>query len=543
MQDDVRTYIAGCEKCSRKKDPNRTKQAPMQIVRSGYPFERIAVDILGDFPITERGNKYILVMADYFTKWTECFPMPNMEAETIAKILVNEVISRFGIPDQIHSDQGRQFESNLFKELCKLLQINKTRTTPYHPQSDGMVERFNMTLVTMLSAFVDDHRTDWDEQIPYVLMAYRSSEHETTGVTPNLLMLGRETTMPLDIMFEMPPSIKSVPVNQWVWQLNERLEMAHSYVRQTTGESMRRQKKVRDRKQSYEEFQAGNNVYVYFPVKPVGLSWKLTPFWKGPFQVLEKVSGVLYKVNCGRNKSPQIIHCDRMKSCKGQILRNEELVDMETVQNSEVSHTEMSETGNESELQEASEGKRIRRKPFWTKDYVLSTFSSDMAKEKTTERKYAVCPACRELVKKDSFTNHLLKCSVEREECTECGSTFKKKAYLQKHMRTIHGKLSLSKAVKVNENEPKFDKTKEASSVKDDESEKDQGDDWDSDPDISLEEDRDMDDLIRGRLIRKPTSPLPVPAPKKSRIETVTTGHCPLKRNALGDKETVTSEK
>ena len=79
-----------------------------------------------------------------------------MEAVTVAKILVNEVIARFGIPNQIHSDQGKQFESKLFKELCQLLQIDKTRTTPYHPQSDGMVERFNRTLVTMLSNFVND---------------------------------------------------------------------------------------------------------------------------------------------------------------------------------------------------------------------------------------------------------------------------------------------------------------------------------------------------------------------------------------------------
>ena len=157
LQNDIKSYIAGCEKCSKRKESIRTKEAPMQIVRSGYPFERIAIDILGKFPITEKGNKYILVIGDYFTKWTECFPVPNMEAVTVAKILVNEVIARFGIPNQIHSDQGKKFESKLFKELCQLLQIDKTRTTPYHPQSDGMVERFNRTLVTMLSNFVNDH--------------------------------------------------------------------------------------------------------------------------------------------------------------------------------------------------------------------------------------------------------------------------------------------------------------------------------------------------------------------------------------------------
>ena len=82
----------------------------MQVARSGYPMERIAVDILGELPVTERGNKYVLVVSDYFTKWTESYPMGNMEAATVAKLLVEQLFSRFGIPDQIHSDQGHQFE-------------------------------------------------------------------------------------------------------------------------------------------------------------------------------------------------------------------------------------------------------------------------------------------------------------------------------------------------------------------------------------------------------------------------------------------------
>ncbi len=304
LQQDVRAYIAGCETCSRRKGPTMSKTAPMQIVRSGYPMERIALDILGEFPISENGNKYILVIADYFTKWTECCAMPNMEAATVAKILVNEVISRFGIPDRIHSDQGRQFESGLFSELCKLLQMEKTRTHHTIPQSDGMVERFNRTLASMLSMFVDDNHRNWDEQIPFVMMAYRAAEHETTGLTPNMVMLGRETTTPLDMLYEMPPSIAPIPVNKWVWELKERLEKAHTFVRQNTGQSMQRQKKYRDRKLSYEVFEPGNNVYVYFPVKKVGCSSKLTSYWRGPYQVSEKLSDVLYKVNCGRAGSP-----------------------------------------------------------------------------------------------------------------------------------------------------------------------------------------------------------------------------------------------
>ncbi|CAC5418554.1 unnamed protein product [Mytilus coruscus] len=156
----------------------------MVLVEANGPMERIATDILGELPETEDGNKYILVVSDYYTKWTESFAMPNIEAKTVAKIIVEEVIVRFGVPHWIHSDQGRQFESLLFQEMCCIPNIKKTRTTPYHPKSDGMVERFNKTLATMLSSFVEQNQRNWDEYIPFVMMAYRASEHETTGQTP-----------------------------------------------------------------------------------------------------------------------------------------------------------------------------------------------------------------------------------------------------------------------------------------------------------------------------------------------------------------------
>ncbi|CAG2249596.1 unnamed protein product [Mytilus edulis] len=146
----------------------------------------------------------------------ESFPMENMEASTVANIIVTEIICRFGVPTLIHSDQGRQFESELFSEMCNLLQISKTRTTPYHPQSDGMVERFNSTLVKMLIAYVDEHHTNWDQLLPYVMMAYRTAVHETTGSTPNRMMMGREVATPVDIMYKLRRGVKSIPANKWM---------------------------------------------------------------------------------------------------------------------------------------------------------------------------------------------------------------------------------------------------------------------------------------------------------------------------------------
>ena len=137
--------------------------------------------------------------------------MPIMEARTVSKILVKQVKTRFDVPYTIHSDHGRQYESQLFKEMCNLLQIEKKHITPYHPKSDGMIERFNRTLEAMLSSVLNKNHTDWDEQLPYLMIAYRSTEHDTTGYSPNYLMLSMEATTPLDLVYDMNVQRKQIP--------------------------------------------------------------------------------------------------------------------------------------------------------------------------------------------------------------------------------------------------------------------------------------------------------------------------------------------
>ena len=125
---------------------------------SGNPMDRIAIDFVGPLPKTEKGNEVILVV-DYFTKWVECYALPDQQAETTADVLVTQFFCRFGTPTILHSDQGANFESKLFQEMCRLFEIRKTRTTPYHARSDGLVERFNRTLQQMLKSFVNERRS------------------------------------------------------------------------------------------------------------------------------------------------------------------------------------------------------------------------------------------------------------------------------------------------------------------------------------------------------------------------------------------------
>ena len=184
LRQDVESWCRNCEVCCRWNNHRVKPRAPLVTSKVGYPGERVAMDIVGPFPKSANGNKYILVVSDYFTRWIEAFPIPNQEALTVARVFVNEYVCRYGVPVQLHTDQGRNFESKMVEEMCKILEIDKTRTSPYHPQSDGMVERFNRMLEAMLAKYVSRNHEDWDDHLQIVMLAYRSSVHETTKQTP-----------------------------------------------------------------------------------------------------------------------------------------------------------------------------------------------------------------------------------------------------------------------------------------------------------------------------------------------------------------------
>ena len=154
------------------------------------PFHRIAMDIVGPLPRTRSGNKYVLTICDYATKYPEAIPLPSIEAERIAKELVI-VFSRMGIPKEILTDQGTKFMSTLLQEVYQLLNITPIRTSPYHPQTNGLVERLNGTLKSMIKKFTSKSQKDWDECLPYFLFAYREAVKESTGFAPFELLYGR----------------------------------------------------------------------------------------------------------------------------------------------------------------------------------------------------------------------------------------------------------------------------------------------------------------------------------------------------------------
>ena len=208
MQEDVATWCRNCLKCQLRKRSQKTARSPLQQCVAGAPMDRLGIDIMGPLPQTQTGNRYILVVGDYFSKWMDAWAMTDMETNTIADILVTRVFCLWGLPLHLHSDCGSQFESDLFQKLCSLLGITKTRTTAYHPQSNGMIERFDYTLQDMLSKYVSENQRDWDQSLALVMLAYRSSVHESTGFSPNMLFMGREPRLPIDLLMGSPPDEK-----------------------------------------------------------------------------------------------------------------------------------------------------------------------------------------------------------------------------------------------------------------------------------------------------------------------------------------------
>ena len=239
------------------------------------------MDLL-DMSITSaKGNRYVLVMVDCFSRWTEACPLPDKTAISVADAFFSNIVCRFGMPSVIHSDQGREFENKVMHELCILGGSHKTKTTPYHPESDGLVERFNRTLLMMLAMFVGEHKDDCDDLLPPVMMAYRLSVHESTGFSPYRLMFGEECMLPMDIGLprQQPDLAEDVSSPYAVW-VKDSLEAAFDQVRRHWGQAMQRQKRLYDQRAVRRLFVLGDWGMRYYP------AGKLDSIWTGPYLIV-----------------------------------------------------------------------------------------------------------------------------------------------------------------------------------------------------------------------------------------------------------------
>lgn len=298
--------------------PYRKAKAPMRQYNVGCPMERIAIDLSGPYPISKKGHKYLMLVSCYFTKWIDAIPLKNQEAGHIASKLVNRFISIFGCPLQLHTDMGRNFESQLFQEVCKLLGINKTRTTPKRPQSDGMIERAQRTIQNMITSYISDKQDDWDEHIPLLMMAYRSSVHESTGMSPSMMMFGRELNLPIDMTLGRPVRENKVCVTDHAYQLELKLIEIHDFARKNMNLSSDCMKRKYDIKTHTIPYKVGDAVWYYNPKRKVGFNPKLQRPWKGPMIVTECLNDILFRIKSGPRANPFVVHHDKLRPYLGE---------------------------------------------------------------------------------------------------------------------------------------------------------------------------------------------------------------------------------
>lgn len=313
---DLRLALLQCEQCARFKRPRPYHQGRLKPMLTGEPWERIGVDVTGPHPKSSKGNIYILTLIDHFTKWAEMFPMRNQEASTVAKILVDRVFCVHGMPLQLLTDRGPNFESHLFKEICRALSIDKIRTTAYKPSTNGNVERLHGTLNSILAKWVSENQRDWDDRLPAVAFAYRTSVQESTGFSPFYLMFGREPTIPADIVYGLPPKDTEyeTPV-EFVAAQQEKLHDAFTLVREHLNRAAERRKTHYDMRTRPRSFQRGDWVWCLMPRRRIGRSPKWSSFYEGPFLVTTRISDLNLEIQRSRRAKPIIVHVDKLKPC------------------------------------------------------------------------------------------------------------------------------------------------------------------------------------------------------------------------------------
>lgn len=311
---DVKEYVESCRLCNLNKKP-LTPVAPLGSYHAGIPMERLNVDLVGPLPRTKRGNVYILMAVDQFSKWMECIPLPNQTAITVAKALVEEIFLRLGCPLEMHSDQGTNFLSGVLQSVCDLLQVHRTRTTSYRPRSNGQAERFNRSIMPLLRIHAQAHDEDWDEALPYIASAMRSTVHRSTGFTANQLMLGREISMPVDLLLN--PEIEEageeeLTTHEYVNQVRKTMEYTHELARQALKGAQERQKRNYDKRIRHKAHNVGDLVY-RLEDAPKN---KLQPRYRGPYVVEERLTPALYRLRDKNGVEPQLRHYDKLKPCK-----------------------------------------------------------------------------------------------------------------------------------------------------------------------------------------------------------------------------------
>jgi hypothetical protein len=312
---DVKELISSCDECQRTNPKMVTATPELHPIPVKNPWFHLGIDFIGPIqPSSAQGNRYILTISDYFTKFVEAAALPSKHAVGVAQVLF-KIFMRMGIPRVLTTDNGKEFKNTLDDEMAKLLGIKRIFTTPYHPQANGLDERFNGTLQGMLVKFIKDKRDQWDELLDTCVYAYNTSVHESTAFSPFELMFGRKPILPIDI--EVTAKDPEALLEEY-YNCNEdanaiNLKTKHQLETLQTAK-MNIQKAQHKQKEIYDRKHAKPNAYVIGEKvlkkdmnKKKRAGGKLDHRYQGPYVIIKKFGKGIYSLQ-GVSDSSEIIN-------------------------------------------------------------------------------------------------------------------------------------------------------------------------------------------------------------------------------------------
>jgi len=287
LQKDVQRYTKLCEKCQINKPTRHKFKASLKPISVNKPFERIAVDCMGPLPITEKGNRFITVFIDYFSKYIEAFATQNITSETIANLFVTKIICRHGAPKILQSDKGSDFTSKLMEEITKLMNVKKIHTSAYHPIANGEVERANQTLMTRIRMYVDKGQADWDEHLSFATFATNINENSTTGYSPFEIIYGRKPNLPIDQALNYSIPITYVDLSAYDAEVKKHFTQALNVIPKEINRAQEKYSRQYDKNTNNIDYKLNDLVLKESQIVQKGKTAKLAPLYEGPYKIIK----------------------------------------------------------------------------------------------------------------------------------------------------------------------------------------------------------------------------------------------------------------
>ncbi|KAL6478664.1 hypothetical protein MHYP_G00120970 [Metynnis hypsauchen] len=313
VRKDVWQHVRLCVVCQQYKPDNKKPAGFLQTTKVEEAGYMLGLDFMGPFPRSKRGNSYLLVVVDYYTKWIELFPLRDSKTPRLCQLLRDEIFTGWGVPKYLVSDRGPQFTSQLLTDMCKKWGVTQKMTTSYHPQTN-FTERVNRTLKTMIASFVGNRHEDWDKWLSEFRFAINSTQHETTARTPAELALGRQLKGPFERLIHQTPAPNP---QQQSYTLLERQHQMAQEVRQKVGVARQRQARYYNAHRRPAQFLVGDLVWVRAHPQskaPDRFSYKLAPKWKGPAKVMKILGPVNYRLQWQNNpEKGDTVHVENLK--------------------------------------------------------------------------------------------------------------------------------------------------------------------------------------------------------------------------------------